>query len=101
VFTRFAAAVLAVSIALPAAAAPIPYHLFPPPPPDPIRPGFQWLFQLSGEWYLLEVTRVDGDQITYRCVNRPMPWSGVQSRATTWHEVLTYGQPRVWGPLEK
>lgn len=38
-----------------------------PPPPDPIVPGYRWMF--SG--YVLEVVAVDGNRVTYRCCNIP------------------------------
>lgn len=48
-------------------AAPVPKHLFPPPPPDPIRPGFKWWF--CG--WQCQVVRIDGGMLYYRCLNCP------------------------------
>lgn len=94
----------AVLVSLCLVAAPVPRHLFPPPPPDPIRVGFRWYFQC----YELEVVWAEGDSVRYRCVNVPgklwrpcpdFPGLSEQTRQQTRDEAIRYGVPRVWHPL--
>jgi hypothetical protein len=78
--------------------APVPKHLFPEPPPDPIAPGFVWWFH----GYRLQVVKVEGEVVTYRCTTCPeMTWTrspcgtpglSVQARETTRCEARAHTQ---------
>lgn len=79
-------------------AAPVPKHLLPPEPPDPIAPGYAWWFGS----YHLQVVRVDGEQVFYRCLTCPAktwtqspcwtPGLSVQSKETTRSEARSHYQ---------
>lgn len=90
-------------------AAPVPLHLMPVAPADPIVPGFRWCYPDGGEFgptlCELEVVRVEGDRVVFRCLNNPARvwqafpdsppganWS-VQTRTTTLSEIQRFGVP--------
>ncbi len=87
---------LACLLSLFSIGAPIPTHLFPPSPPEPIRPGFTWWYCT----YHLQAVKVEGEQVWYRCLNAPgMTWGrvdgpgiSVQTKETTRNEVKSYYQ---------
>lgn len=93
----------AVLVSLCLVAAPVPRHLFPLPPPDPVQPGFRWYYGQCE----LQVTHRDGPRVRFRCLNRPdQTWGGIdgypgpneQSRDRVWAEALQYGTPLYFPP---
>lgn len=83
--------------------APVPTHLFPPPPPDPIRPGYRWYYGV----YELQVVTVEGECVRFRCLSHPWhSWGGMdgfakcnhQSRARVRAEAKLYGVPDNFFP---
>lgn len=84
-----------------ACAAPVPTHLM-KPSSDPIVPGYRWNYL----YFELEVTRVEGETVWFRCTNCPeRTWpctlEGVQgdncqSKKTVRDESARYGVP--WRP---
>jgi hypothetical protein len=85
--------VKALTLYLGLIAAPIPTGT---DPLDCIKPGFQWRFG----WYVLQVERVDGEQVTYTCISDPTAsWAdNIQTRAQCLDESRKYGvpQPGEW-----
>lgn len=75
---------------------PVPRHLFPPEPPDPVRVGYRWWYHT----WELQVVRVEGETVYYRCLNWPekvfggCEASGLsrQSKKTTRDESATHYQ---------
>ncbi len=92
--------------------APVPAHLT-RPEADPIVPGFRWMYLSGDRGYDLEVVRVNGDEIVFRCVNVPsMQWRpysdspegakwSIQTRSMVLSEWKRYGAPLLrYKPIE-
>ena len=55
--------------------APVPKHLMPAPPGDPVQPGFTWWYLEDGVWHHLQVVRRDDDLVYFRSLNTTKGWA--------------------------